>query len=1184
MDFRTRLDYALFQLTPTRTRCDLVIFAGKENENLASGLFEPFISHLKSAKDQISKGGYSITLRPVGSTPSWFTKGTLQRFVRFVSTPEVLERFVTVEREIEQIENSIQSNEANVAGATEADGTESVVSGNFQKSFSSSKSKGEYNGTGDAVQEENSKVRLQRVLETRKKVLSKEQAMAYARALVTGYEPDNIDDLISFADAFGASRLREACINFMDLCKRKKEDRLWMAELAAMQACARPDLSYLGTSGIILAGEENDPSQNLMMNFSSGKQNGSADASDAGSGDINPDGSLPSTDGKAQVQMPWPPHLPQYMHNFQGPAFQQMPPYQGYLFPGMHAAPPYYPGNMHWPPNVEDSSLGRAWEPDDRRSHKSSSRSKKKSSRGKGDEISKQDESTEPSDSSSESEPEEKVHKKKHGKKSSRKVVIRNINYISSKRNGEKGSDSEATSDEDEFIDGDSLKQQVEDAVGSLGRQHKSTSRHQKKRDGSKHRNTISYDEDELETQAATAKNYEGEKRNNPWDAFQNLLLQDKDLDSSEVDSHPVRLKEEYFASNGSEEGRSTAYNPNSEEVTKQRAISNDPFLATQMDRGHESETRGGNFGTNEFGGPVVKRRESTNEELLKLPGNDSGMSSRANIFDYATESTMIKSRKEGEWFINKQLDKSANQDEIMGLKMFDGDNASSLAGEHFNTEKNKKDVFIDDSFMIQGPSVGEDQSNSPLRIGIGMVPEIEATQYENGNSENVQKAACVSYEPDDLYMMLGRDSAEENAMTSWTPEIDCEMNVLSAEANGRHSDVERTGADDKGANGKKRGSSEGKLSNKEVRSRVSNGSLVKSKSDIASKSRKPTAGSRTTEEKNRKKMEELRIQRQKRIAERSASSGPNPVTSRRSSTENKTSTISMKSQPLNQNTKKLPKPVLRSSTIERLATARNTSKVSSAESKPSQPKKSTLKENGSLKIASLKTDGVEDKKSSTNKVKASHKKSGTNKVLSGDSDAQGKDSKEVTVALRTESAASKATQPTDIIDDFKDIQELQSTSIKKTEGNAISQRNTSEDRSSNGNMLTEDKLVQLGHVKSDEEFTKASTIASEDKRAPEDFAEDIPEMTVHPLPPFPNKTVKFSTVNIEGNSAMNEKYLSRRISEIEISTPPLNDGMDTEPVHSRKKWNNDENSPKAAKGFRKLLFFGRKSRNSPTY
>ncbi|MFQ6669845.1 hypothetical protein Gotur_034930 [Gossypium turneri] len=231
MDLRTRLDYVLFQLTPTTTR--------KESEKLASGLLDLFISHLKTTKDQISKRLL------YNSSSSWLNS---------------------------LIENSIQSNEAaNAAGATETDGTESVIFRNFQKTFSSSKSNGEFNGTGDVVQEENSK----------KKVLSKEQAIAYARALVAGYEPDHIEDLLSFTDAFGASRLREACLNFMELCKRKNEDRLWMAEVATMQACSRPDLSYLRTSGTALAGEENDPNQNLMMSLSSTKQNGSADASDA---------------------------------------------------------------------------------------------------------------------------------------------------------------------------------------------------------------------------------------------------------------------------------------------------------------------------------------------------------------------------------------------------------------------------------------------------------------------------------------------------------------------------------------------------------------------------------------------------------------------------------------------------------------------------------------------------------------------------------------------------------------------------------------------------------------------------------------------------------------------------------------------------------------------------------------
>ncbi|KAA3486735.1 ABC transporter D family member 2, chloroplastic [Gossypium australe] len=1165
MDLRTRLDYVLFQLTPTRTRylffffscelrCELVIFAGKESEKLASGLLDPFISHLKTAKDQISKGGYSITLRPVGLTPPWFTKATLQRFVRFVSTPEVLERFVTVEREIEQIENSIQSN---AAGATETDGTESVISGNFQNTFSSSKSNGEFNGTGDAVQEENSKVRLQRVLETRKKVLSKEQAMAYARALVAGYGPDHIEDLLSFADAFDASRLREACLNFMELCKRKNEDRVWMAEVAAMQACPRPDLSYLGTSGIVLAGEENDLNQNLMMSLSSTKQNGSADASDAGSLDINPgkDGSPNFSDGKAQVQMPWPPHAPQFMHNFQGPGFQQMSPYQGYFFPGMHAAPPYYPGNMHWPPNVEDSSLARGWEPEDHRSHKSSSRNKKKSSRSKADETSKQDESTEPSDSSSESEPEEQVRKKKHGKKASRKVVIRNINYISSERNGEKDSDSEETSDEDKFIDGDSLKQQVEEAVESLEKQHKSTSQHHKQHDRSKHRNTVSYD-DEHETKAATA--------NNPWDAFQNLLLQEKDLDSSE----PARLQGKYFAGNGSENGiwRSSVFNPNSETVRNQPAVSSDPFLATQMDSGYEGKTRGINFGTKEFYGPVVKRRENTNEELVMLQGNGSRISSRTDISDFATKSTMTRSRKEGEWFMNNQLDKSANQDEIIGLKMFNGDNASSLAAGCSDTEKNKKDALIDDSLMIQGPSLGEDQHDSQLRIGISMVTEIEATQHENDNAESVPKAASVSYEPDDLYMMLGRDSSEVNAISSRAPEIDYEMNMLSAKVNRKLSDVETTSADDKDTNGRKHRSSEGKLSNKESRSRVLNRSVVKSNPDMASKIRKTPAGTRTAvwkskfdqEEEIRKRIEELRIQRQKRIAERTAAKGLNPVISRKNSIGTKTSTTSLKNQPLNQDTKKVPKPALRSSTIERLATARNTSKVLSAELKSNQPKKSASKENSSS------TTGSQKVKSSTNKVKASDKKSGTNKVLSCNTDAQEKGSEEVTFE-------SEATQQTAIVDDFKDIQELQSTtSVMKPEECEIPQRNTSsESKNSNANMLTEDnKPLQSDHLKA------------------EDFDEDVPEMiTVDPLPPSPDKTVKFSTVNVETNSEVNGKDTSGRvIAETEISTPPPNEAIEMEPsVHSRKKWNNGENSPKASKGFRKLLFFGKRTRNSTT-
>lgn len=209
MDPEALLDYALFQLTPTRTRCDLVVVCGRKSEKLASGLLEPFVSHLKFAKDQIPKGGYSITLRPPKTDASWFTKATFLRFVRFVSTPEVLERFARLEKEILQIESSVQPNESvNGHGTGQAEEGSLSAANGITKQSASSKLKGETDGNDDAAQQENSKIRLQRVLETRKALLRKEQAMAYARALAAGFELDNIEDLLVFADAFGASRLR----------------------------------------------------------------------------------------------------------------------------------------------------------------------------------------------------------------------------------------------------------------------------------------------------------------------------------------------------------------------------------------------------------------------------------------------------------------------------------------------------------------------------------------------------------------------------------------------------------------------------------------------------------------------------------------------------------------------------------------------------------------------------------------------------------------------------------------------------------------------------------------------------------------------------------------------------------------------------------------------------------------
>lgn len=973
MDSSARLDYFLFQLTPTRTRCDLVIFAGKLNEKLAYGLLEPFIAHLRSAKDQISKGGYSITLRPPSSAIApWFTKATLQRFVRFVSTPEILERFVTIEREIAQLDNSIKTYEAQNADVTlatelEVTGNTTAGSGNSKNSAALSKLKAETNDSDETEQEENSKVRLQRVVETRKAVLRKEQAMVYARALAAGFEMDNLDGLLSFADAFGASRLREACLNFKDLCKKKNEDRFWVDEIAAMQAIVQPDLSYLGTSGIILAGEDNNPAQSFMMG---GKQDGSTDVSMSdsitshGSSDANQDNGVAQTsaaDAKPQLPNPWASQFPPYLRNFQGPVYQQMAPYQGYVFPGMQVAPPYYPANMQWPTHVNGST---DHESHDHRDPKSSTKKKKKKGSNRsarGSENEEHDISSESSGSCSETETDsslEESRKKKHGKKSSRKVVIRNINYITSKRDGEEVD----SSDEGDYLDGDSLKQQLEDAVGSFEKHKKSSTRQNKKRNGSKHLHVNNGPVDQDDEDVPLKNN----KGNENWDALQQLLLRDES-DSNSPEPHSVQ-EEQCLVTKRFEEPDSCAFNLEAQVKAKQRPITTDAFLVAEKGTGNDGSKNRipvENFDPIEGFRPSTRRDSAPEEFLFSQTVHEPETYIRVTPSNDATHANVIRSQTSDDWFIRKQSNEAAKLEEDNHLRFIDGDYVT-LVDELI--EKKKKEVIIDDSLMIQG-RLTDDQPESHLRTDLSLVDVVEASIFENGTTEVPQKKSesLGLYEPDDLYMVLDRDTVVEQQVASWTPEMDYENNVATNDSVKMHSEAHscmdpNMTSNENGPNNKMNGASATKTSTKDARSRTLSGPLRKGKPDATPGTKRSTFGSKTTssksqlqkEEERRKRMEELLIQRQKRIAERSAGGRGSPMTSQKS-----------KLQTSAEETKKL-KPVLRSSTIERLAAA-----------KPSPNAPTTQPKKDSKVSGSPKTAVADSKKVNMNKTIPSEKKAG---------------------------------------------------------------------------------------------------------------------------------------------------------------------------------------------------------------
>ncbi|RAL54549.1 hypothetical protein DM860_001677 [Cuscuta australis] len=258
MKSSVQLESVVFHLTPTRTRCDLIIIANGKKEKIASGLLHPFLAHLKSAQDQIAKGGYSIFLEPhCESTISWFTKGTVERFVRFVSTPDILERANIIESEIIQIEETIA-----IQGKNHIQhGLESIPCNKSKAVVNDDKAVVLYKPeehqpetTGSFSPDGNSREQVLKILEARKSALEKEQCMAFARAIAAGFHVDDMPLLLSFGKCFGASRLREACLRFMELWKKKSEfgKRLEIGAVEAVDNSLRY-LSDMNPPGIMFS-------------------------------------------------------------------------------------------------------------------------------------------------------------------------------------------------------------------------------------------------------------------------------------------------------------------------------------------------------------------------------------------------------------------------------------------------------------------------------------------------------------------------------------------------------------------------------------------------------------------------------------------------------------------------------------------------------------------------------------------------------------------------------------------------------------------------------------------------------------------------------------------------------------------------------------------------------------------
>ncbi|RID63727.1 hypothetical protein BRARA_E02707 [Brassica rapa] len=197
------LDYALFQLSPKRSRCELFVSTGGSTEKIASGLVKPFVAHLKVAEEQVAREAQSIRLQAESSknAGTWFTKATLERFVRFVSTPEVLELVSALDEEMSQLEaaRKIYGEGSGDHRPGAKDGTETTPAADVTKK------------------------ELLRAIDLRLAAVRQDLETACNRASAAGFNPVTVPELTQFADRFGASRLNDACTKFIAVCQRRPE-------------------------------------------------------------------------------------------------------------------------------------------------------------------------------------------------------------------------------------------------------------------------------------------------------------------------------------------------------------------------------------------------------------------------------------------------------------------------------------------------------------------------------------------------------------------------------------------------------------------------------------------------------------------------------------------------------------------------------------------------------------------------------------------------------------------------------------------------------------------------------------------------------------------------------------------------------------------------------------------------
>ena len=321
------------------------------------------------------------------------------------------------------------------------------------------------------------------------------------------------------------------------------------------------------------------------------------------------------------------------------------------------------------------------------------------------------------------------------GKKQSGMVVIRNINYITSKRQNSSDSESQSASDAE-------TDEEVGDLEASSLDARRMDSQRPSNRKG-KHTKSM----DKLNSSdAAHGKDVDG----GHWQAFQNYLLRDDDEDKRAVDQGMFAMEKEVQVKR------------------RQNTIGDDPLAFSGQDKGEIQE--GNMIDMHKISGKMTYMHKDSNNELLISRRNGQPGDGRRSL---DVQSTELDGRRGGyrrtgndDFMIRSQLDYTSSTSDPL-VNGFDRINN--------NLDRKPSHDMDDDSYIVALRANSLDQVGNNERNAIDMYSEFpSASQSAEIVSDRV--GSQVNYEPDELSLMPERGTEKESI--GYDPALDYEMQI----------------------------------------------------------------------------------------------------------------------------------------------------------------------------------------------------------------------------------------------------------------------------------------------------------------------------------------------------------------------------------------------------------------------